>query len=252
MFEIIVDDAFARWFETLSPYEAERVAGALELLRARGPALDPLHQSRLLLWFDGSWGVESLAELGFQIAPPEGWLERYREVLGWQQQALRCLEAPEFAAALQRVDAASASRALACVAALRSLIAVTRKGLASPSLLRSSTLSRGSAVLALDASLASRAASLKQTLVHLCADLGLNLEEIVDSASELRELTLDELSPRLRVLYGFDVKNRKLLALLGEALNRAYYGDAVRWAERRWQSYRLREWLAPLTASGER
>jgi hypothetical protein len=53
----------------------------------------------------------------------------------------------------------------------------------------------------------------------------------------LRELCIDNVRPQLRVLFGLDFPARRLIAILGEPLDRRYYGDSVRKAEQRWRQY---------------
>jgi hypothetical protein len=60
---------------------------------------------------------------------------------------------------------------------------------------------------------------------------------VVGTGSGLRELCIDNVSPPLRVIFGLDYPRRRLIAILGETLDRAYYGDSVRRAEQRWQRY---------------
>ena len=69
MYEITVSADFERWFESLNETVAERVVGALELLRATGPELDPVHQSRLLLWYDGTGCVYSASDSKISASP---------------------------------------------------------------------------------------------------------------------------------------------------------------------------------------
>jgi hypothetical protein len=56
---------------------------------------------------------------------------------------------------------------------------------------------------------------------------------------------LSDHEPPLRVLFGLDATRGTLLAILGEALDRAYYGDSVRFAEARWRRYQAGVLRAP-------
>ena len=67
--------------------------------------------------------------------------------------------------------------------------------------------------------------------------MGLEPQVLLGSGSGLRELCIDNVQPQLRVLFGLDFPARRLIAILGEALNRRYYGDSVRRAEQRWRAY---------------
>jgi hypothetical protein len=81
------------------------------------------------------------------------------------------------------------------------------------------------------------ARSVKSALDDVLTLVGLGLGDLGDRESGLRELTVPGTAPVLRVLYGLDVSGQRLVALIGDALTRTYYGDSVRIAERRWSEY---------------
>ena len=43
--------------------------------------------------------------------------------------------------------------------------------------------------------------------------------------------------PGLRLLYGIDPRRNRGLVVLGERMDRSFYGDSVRIAERQWQEF---------------
>jgi hypothetical protein len=53
----------------------------------------------------------------------------------------------------------------------------------------------------------------------------------------LREILLRAPPPGFRLLYGVDSRKNRALVVLGEALDRSFYGDSVRRAERLWQEF---------------
>jgi len=73
--------------------------------------------------------------------------------------------------------------------------------------------------------------------------------QILNSVSGLCELTVVTTEPRLRLLFGLDVIEKRIVVLLGEPLDRAYYGDSVKLAERRWQAYCERAKARPVQAA---
>lgn len=270
MFEILVEDSFARWFESLSPGAAERVAAALEVDRATAPVFNPTRHSRLLLWFDGvpsiSWPPASMGLELFTAA--QALLDRYREFIDWQQQALACLETREFAHGLARLDPRAAADALVCVAELRDTLRDTRRGAGLALSKRWSKRSRSQAPLELDGELRSQIEAVKKKLQAALSRVGLGLEDIVEPDAGIRELKVcgaaahtggGELGQKLgsdrgalRVLYGLDIQNQKLVALAGDALDHAYYGDSVRRAERDWKRYREKRWSSLVGVDAER
>ena len=59
----------------------------------------------------------------------------------------------------------------------------------------------------------------------------------MNSLSGLCELSIPSTEPPLRVLFGLDALGQRIVALLGEALTRSYYGDSVTLAEQLWRQY---------------
>jgi hypothetical protein len=161
----------------------------------------------------------------------------------WQHEALRCLETPEVERALIALSTQASLQALTAIAELRACLSATRAALglalARPPLYRGTPPDP-------NASIVEQSEKVKQHLRAALTALGLDPDELPDDRGGLRELSIDDVTPRLRIIYGLDPKAEKLLALSGDTLERAYYGDSVRWAERRWQRYQTQRWLTLL------
>jgi hypothetical protein len=208
VFEIAPEPEFSRWFESLPERVAEEVAGALEVAAGAGAALDPDRVSRALLWYDGTAGVPWFASL--ELLPH--WL-------AWQAEALRCLESPAFATRLLEVEPGLAKRALDAVARVKASLRSTR--------------------LVTQLGARDDARRVREHFHEALRLVGLEPHQVRDSESGLCELTLGT-SPKRRVLFGVDSAAQKLVVILGEELTRKYYGDSVRFAERRWSEHLAR------------
>ncbi len=79
--------------------------------------------------------------------------------------------------------------------------------------------------------------SVKRGLSEVLDLAGVDADAVVDSSSGLREMTLEDGTPHVRLIYGIDVPKKRILVILGEPLDRAFYGDSVRFAERKWREY---------------
>jgi hypothetical protein len=242
VYEISVTDEFAGWFEALEAADAELVATALEVVAATGPAFDPIQQSQSLLWFDGTCGSALDETL---VAALTRWPQpAYTELMQWHREVVRCLDAPAFARALNALDGASAAGAVAAVRRCRHSLRTAWLQLA-----QLGSEHRGfSAEAAGRASVSVRPLSeavgaVKAALEAALGLVGLEVEGFVDRESGLREFTLANAQPRLRVIYGLDVAGQRLVALVGDALTRSYYGDSVRLAERLWRDHFVRDAL---------
>jgi hypothetical protein len=211
------------------------------VLESAGPALDPVKASRMLLWYDGLAGLPGpdyrLAD-EWQLGLRES-TEGLRQHMLWRQEALRHLESPTFQARLAALDPAVAGRALASVEQIRASLVATRAWIAyrASAALLSAPLGGGGAAREAPPVVG----SVERALLEVLSLVGLDARELVDSSSGLREMTVTGVEPHLRLIYGIDVPKRRVVALLGEPLDRAYYGDSVRLAERLWRESREAE-----------
>jgi hypothetical protein len=258
MFEIQPSPEFSAWFEALSPAVAEEVACALDLLAVTGAALGPSHVRRALLWFDGTGAGQAVPLAREQIASVEAIAAGHdlQELLLWQREALRCLESDEFRQRLAQLEPKAANRALVGVEVLRERLRQARLRidlfLASPPrpLAKWATF-REERPLAAHSGLPAPgetplAQQLREGFFEVLRLVGLEPLQILNSVSGLCELTIVTTEPRQRLLFGLDVLEKRIVALLGEPLSRAYYGDSVKLAERRWQAYCARTQARPV------
>ncbi len=255
MFEIKPSTEFSAWFESLSPAVVEEVACALDLLAAAGTALGPSHASRALLWFDGTGdGVPESFERNYhRIARAETARAGFdiQELLLWQREVVRCLESEAFGQRLAQLEPKAASLALTVIESLKRRLHEARMRISlqaqaapvRPLAKWASGLSpREERVLYERFGLseledASLSRVLRESFFDVLRLVGLEPAQIMNSASGLCELTIVNTEPRLHVLFGLDAPGRRIVALLGEPLTRAYYGDSVKLAERRWREY---------------
>ena len=255
MFDISVTREFELWYQALEAQAAEYVASQLDLLERMGPELDVEKSSRLLLWFDGApperasapraaaHSRDGLLRELFEFLPlghlgPLG-SHRMRalrvqsselaQLIRHRDDALRCLETPAFVARFEDLAPEQAARAQELIAALRSAVRAATLEL---NLQYASAHGHAAA-----AARGARRDQVQAALHEVLSFVGLRRAHVADLSSGLRELTLGELTPHCRIIYGIDTPRRRILAILGEPLDRAYYGDSVRLAERRWRAY---------------
>jgi hypothetical protein len=212
MFQVVPEPEFSAWYEALPEPIAEEVTTAIDLVASAGAGLEPERLSRLLLWYDGTGDGTSLARLGLALVPH---LQTSAALMGsylmWHHEVLLCLESPSFQDRLTRLEHETARRALLLVERLKRQLHAAR--------------------------LAGNARGVRELFLDLLELVGLEPELALCSGSGLRELTIDNTRPQLRVLFGLDFPAKRLLAILGEPLSRSYYGDSIRRAEQRWQQY---------------
>jgi hypothetical protein len=222
MYEITVTKEFESWFKSLEPSDAEQVATALEVVESAGPALDPVKASPFLLWYDGVTGTSLSNEWTERLVRLRETAESARQLAAWQKEVVRSLESPAFLSRLAKLDRAAADRTFSAIERVKDRIRANK--------LRIQFLSNPQASLP-------SADSVKRGLSEVLALAGVEPSDVVDASSGLREMTITEPSPQIRIIYGIDVPRKCVLAILGERLNRSFYGDSVRFAERKWREY---------------
>ena len=211
MLQVIPEPEFEAWYQALPAPLAEEVATAIDLAASSGGLLAPERLSRLLLWFDGTGdhGPESP-----------------RSYVAWHHEILLCLDAAAFKQRLLRLEPAPAASALRQIERLKRKLHALRVS-SSYNAWRDAAAARQNPT----------PSSIRHAFLELLGTMQLDPDRVIGSGSALRELCIDGTSPRLRVLFGLDLPRQRLIAISGEALDRSYYGDSVRLAERRWQRY---------------
>jgi len=222
MYEITVTREFESWFKALESNAAEQIATALEVLESAGPALDPIKASRYLLWYDGMTGAPIDAAWAQRLIMLHETAESARQLTLWQKEAVRCLESPAFLARMAKLDRSTAHRTFESIERMRQRIHAGK--------LHINLLAAAKAPAVVNE-------SVKRALTEVLDLAGVDADAVVDSSSGLREMTLEDGTPYVRLIYGIDFPKKRILVILGEPLDRAFYGDSVRFAERKWREY---------------
>jgi hypothetical protein len=267
MYEVVVSDRFAVWYEGLPEARAEEVTLALHVAAGLGRAIDPARSRQFLLWFDGS-GERFDSELERQ-------LDQHAALLGWGHRMASCLESTAFRDRLAELEPELAREVLLAVARVKSLLVSARmiNALSAYGLSGTVRLSveerwldeliqaerKRGALLAMVARKAPEKAGhgahgeapgpLYLAVLELLRLAGLNPNLFFDDQTRLRELVVGEGPARSRLICGVDVPRRRIIAILGERLDRRYYGDSVKFAEAYFRDYLAQQELA--LANGE-
>jgi hypothetical protein len=223
MLEIRTTDEFAAWFAALEDGPAEDVATALTTIEKLGPVQAAPGSTEWLLWYDHLDAPDFVAF--------DDWTafhDAAKEVVSY-------IEAPAFARKLYALPRERAGRILLAIEQLKTATAVGRRGLA--------MMVAGAAARA--GHLVDPYARLRQAYQTVAGAAGLEVSELPLNSSALRELTVlssaadirRERPSRHRILYGVDLRREVALVVLGERLDRNFYGDTVRRAERVWQRF---------------
>src|SRR5690606_35001771 len=80
-------------------------------------------------------------------------------------------------------------------------------------------------------------AELRRLYLEALERAGLTVEDAPAHSLALREISRRERAPGFRLLYGVHAEKKVALVVLGERLDRAFYGDSVRRAEATWMRF---------------
>jgi len=224
MLQLLTTDAFAEWFAALDDKVAEDVATALDVVEQLGPAQAPPGSRESLLWY------EHPSASRFQAANSLGWdLEAWGCFRDYVKQILEQLQSPRFASRLSRLAEGDAATVL------KSIREIERA--ADPRLrwalrLAGDPFGRAGLVRPEGA-----CAEVRRMYFAALEAAGFHIEDVPAHSRALRELCRRVPEPAFRLLYGVDVERGTALFVLGEWLDRSFYGDSVRLAERKWKQF---------------
>jgi hypothetical protein len=147
---------------------------------------------------------------------------------GYAGRVIDALEAPRFAARLARLGAKDAGRVLELVKSIRMATDPRSRW----------TLKLRDAARSARASTGEEAcAEVRRMFLAALEAAGFEATDVPAHSLALRELLRRRPAPGFRVLYGVNAERETALFVLGERLDRSFYGDSVRRAERMWKQF---------------
>jgi hypothetical protein len=234
VFELLTTDEFAAWFFVLDDGAAEEVAAALDVIAQLGTGSEAPGSTEWLLWYEHP----SLAE-GRRVGPSDAsWevvlrlMKQWGATLDYVKRALKHLESAQFVARLRRLTPRDASVVADAVSRIRAALKSSR--------LRMLEVARLERRLRRDANAFEQPLDITEVRHWYFAALaaaGFDLYDFPPHSAALREIALQPPAPGLRLLYGIDTPHDRGLVVLGEWLDRSFYGDSVRRAEQSWQRF---------------
>jgi len=236
MLHVLVTDEFSAWWSRQKDAVAEEVATAVDVVERLGPARTAPDSQELLLWYEHP-GVSGRPSLGGWVTDNlGGWAAFY----GYAKRVLGQLDSPRFVRRLSRLSARDAASVLRAVERIKCAAAPLR-------------WLRQIALPAAEASWVTQAtADVRRWYLEALSAAGIEPVDVPAHSLGLRELSVaSRTEPRVRLLYGVDAMKEVALFVVGETLERAFYGDSVRWAERTWQEF-LRGSLQAVDAAAAR
>jgi hypothetical protein len=242
MLELLTTDAFATWFSALPAGPAEDVAATLEVIVQLGTSTEAPGSSEMLLWYEHPVlsqrrvpGLEAPGELPPQFVK---FTQDWGQLLGYTKRVIKHLESKAFVARLASLSADDAAAVAEGVKRLRRLttnrvLAMSEyqvkhmlRHLHSPTAASTEALARLSDV-----------SELREAYFAVLTAAGFEVADVTQHTAALREISLRGTAPGLRMLYGIDEPRNRGLVVVGEWLDRSFYGDTVRHAEAVWREF---------------
>ncbi len=236
MLELLTTDAFATWFSSLPAAPAEDVAATLEVIVQLGTRTDAPGSSEWLLWYEHPSVSQHTSQRVAPALPPElvKFSQDWGQFKSYVTRVLKHLESKEFCARLASLSPAASAAVAAAVQKIRR-ISTSRTLAVSDFALRRRRSPRAAVVEA--AVRLPDLSEVREAYFAALAAVGFEVAEVSERSLTLREISLRSTSPGLRLLYGIDEPRNRGLVVLGEWLDRDFYGDTVRLAEALWRQF---------------
>ena len=243
MLDLVTIDAFATWFQALAAGPAEDVAATLEVIVQLGTRAEAPGSSDALLWYEHpslsqvSW--PPFRDIEKRVSPELlNFTQEWGRFHGYVKRVVKHLESAAFVARLARLSSKEAAVVAAAVERIKRIAKTRLLGVSefgakghlnpfrSPSEFQIRALARFVDV-----------SEVRAAYLQALAAAGFEVVDLPPHPAALREIALRSTPPGLRLLYGIDQKRNRGLVVLGEWLDRSFYGDSVRRAEALWVQF---------------
>jgi hypothetical protein len=193
--------------------------------------------SEWLLWYEHP----SMAER-VRLASAEGrtlldeslrYVEQWGAFLGYTRRALEQLESPKFVARLGRLSADDAGAVTFAVSRIRAALKSRQAAMSTLAVRRLAPDSRSTG----DFRRLTDLTDVRHWYLAALSAAGFAVQDVPAHSDALREIALRQRTPELRILYGIDAPRARGLVVLGEWLDRSFYGDSIRRAESLWRQF---------------
>jgi hypothetical protein len=227
MLKLLTTDEFAQWFATLDDDMAEDVATLLGIVEELGLGQAAPGSRETLLWYEHPLYRQRVSPVSMagSAATIDGWIELH----DYAKSILRALEAPRFTSRLARLDT---KHSAAVFEHVKEIKRVTDPRAASQLLSRESRPADDE-----QAPFQSAIARIRRAYFAALEAAGLTVNDVPAHSLALREVSRRVPGPPFRLLYGVHAAEKAALFVLGERLDRSFYGDSVRRAEKAWSGY---------------
>lgn len=238
--QLLTSDEFALWFAALDPRTAEDVAATLEVIAQLGVEKEAPGSSEWLTWYEHPSLSDRLRvrDLRSSVDPEVlRFIDEWGAFNGYARRVVRQLEAEPFVARLARLDPRAAAAVTEAVTRIKRTVTRRLLGLSEYRVKRRLWARPPTSVEASVLAGFVDAGEIRGAYLEALAAAGFDVVDVPAHSPALREIAVRAPPPGFRLLYGVDAARDRGLVVLGEALDRSFYGDSVRRAERQWQEF---------------
>jgi len=243
MLDLVTTDAFAAWYQALAAGPAEDVAATLEVIVQLGTRAEAPGSSDALLWYEhpslSQLSRRTLVDFEKRASPQFlKFTQEWGRFHGYVKRVVKHLESAPFVARLARLSSQDASLVAAAVERIKQLAKTRTLGF--PEFQRKRNLHPFRAPSEFEATALARfvdVSEVRDAYLQALAAAGFEVVDLPPHPAALREISPRSTPPGLRLLYGIDEKQDRGLVVLGEWLDRTFYGDSVRRAEAIWGQF---------------
>jgi hypothetical protein len=245
--DLLTSDDFAAWFAALDERTAEDVAATLEVIVQLGTEKEAPGSSEWLTWYEHPMlaARRAAGTLPERLDNPLRGIDplilkavhEWGAFNGYARRVVKHLESRAFGERLAQIDASAAAAVSGAVANIKA--EVTRRLLALSDYkgrrklwVRAPTAEEVEVLLRF-----ADVSAIRDAYLTALAAAGFEVVDVPAHSPALREIALRAPPPGIRLLYGIDVPRSRGLVVLGERMDRSFYGDSVRLAERMWQEF---------------
>src|SRR5260370_19643951 len=233
---LVTTDAFATWFSALDDGAAEDVAATLEVIAQLGTRTEAPGSSEWLLWYEHalvssrSTRLSSPPHLSPEVMKA---LHDWGTFVGYVRRVVKHLESPQFVARVGHLEPRNAAAVGDALVRIRRISKSRHLGLGEWQ--RRRLMGKREHAPELERFL--DLTDVREAYFAALAAAGFDVVDVPAHSPALREISLRSRAPGLRLLYGVDTRHNRGLVVLGEWLNRRFYGDSVRRAEEAWRQF---------------
>jgi hypothetical protein len=248
--ELLTSDEFARWFAAQEERRAADVATTLEVIAQLGVEKEAPGSTDWVTWYEHPLAPRIRDRGRLHIATADGsylahtvpatlkrLVDEWGVFVGYSKRVIKQLESKAFVARLAVLAPHDAQALNDAVARIKKTVTRRTLAFAEIQMKRHLTLREPTPATVREIERLLDLDEIRSAYLAALAAAGFEMVDVPAHSQSLREIAVRAPEPGFRLLYGIDVPKCRGFVAIGEALDRSFYGDSVRRAERLWEAF---------------